>query len=164
MSKTWYFSLQFLIWMLLVHHQRLIPQIKLSSLFQISMYYLGRNRILSTQHSWGKMFDQKSEINDFSGGPVVNTPSFQRRGQRFNPWSGNQNLMCHMAWTKNKNYNIKIVFKKYQKKKKRNEISKAPENLALHREPSPWDLSSTRWTHPNDKGVGEMIRFDVWQN
>ena len=65
------------------------------------------------------MFDQKSEIKDFSGGPVVNTPSFQRRGQRFNPWSGNQNLMCHMAWTKNKNYKIKFVFKKYQKKKKK---------------------------------------------
>lgn len=50
-------------------------------------------------------------------------------------------------------------FLKYQKTE-RNEISKAPENLALHREPSPWDFSSTRWTHPNDKGVGEMKKYE----
>lgn len=63
------------------------------------------------------MFDQKSEIRDFSGGPVVNSPSFQRRGQRFNPLSGNQDLVCHMECTKNKNYNIKAVFKIPKKKK-----------------------------------------------
>ena len=56
------------------------------------------------------MFGQKSEIRDFSAGPVVNSPSFQRRGQKFNPLSGNQDLVCHMACAKHKNYNIKVVF------------------------------------------------------
>ena len=31
----------------------------------------------------------KPEYKDFSGGPVVRTPWFNRRGNGFNPWSGN---------------------------------------------------------------------------
>ena len=32
---------------------------------------------------------------DFPGGPVVKTLSFQCRGHRFDPWSGNQESACH---------------------------------------------------------------------
>lgn len=62
-SKTMHFSLEFLNWILLVYHQRLINQIKTPSLFLISTHHLERNRPLRTWYSWEKMFDKKNEIS-----------------------------------------------------------------------------------------------------
>ena len=33
---------------------------------------------------------------------MVKTPQFHYRGHGFNPWSGNQDLTCHVAWPKKK--------------------------------------------------------------
>ena len=44
----------------------------------------------------------KRDSRDFPGGPVVKTPLFLCRGHGFEPWSGNEDPICHMAWPKNK--------------------------------------------------------------
>lgn len=70
------------------------PQIKIS-LFQISIYYLGRNRTFEYTAQLRENVGQKSEIRDLSGGPVVNSPSFQRRGQKFIPCLGTKIRVSH---------------------------------------------------------------------
>ena len=39
---------------------------------------------------------------NFPGGPVIKTPSFHCRRFRLDPWLGNYNPACHVAWPKNK--------------------------------------------------------------
>ena len=46
------------------------------------------------------MFLKETCPGDFPGGPVVKTLSFQCKGCRFNPWSGNYDPMC---WQNNNN-------------------------------------------------------------
>ena len=41
-------------------------------------------------------------LQDFRGEPVVKTPHFQFRGCGFDPWSGNSDPSCCMAWQKKK--------------------------------------------------------------
>ena len=45
------------------------------------------------------------------GDPAVQTRRFHCKGHRFNPWSGNEDRMCHVARPKNK--------KKKRKKERR---------------------------------------------
>ena len=42
----------------------------------------------------------KSPTWEFSGSPVVRTLQFHCRGHGFDPWSGNQDLTCHVACQK----------------------------------------------------------------
>ena len=34
---------------------------------------------------------------DLRGGPGIKTPCFQRKGRRFNPWSGKEDHICGTA-------------------------------------------------------------------
>ena len=52
------------------------------------------HHMIQAFHSWvyrlkkGKISTQRLAHQDFPGSPVVNTPSFQCTGSRFDPWSG----------------------------------------------------------------------------
>ena len=47
----------------------------------------------------------KRNSGDLPGSPGVETPRFQCRGSRFDPWSGNSEPTCHVAQQKKKNKN-----------------------------------------------------------
>ena len=58
---------------------------------------------------------------------MVKIPHFQFRECGFDPWSGNQDPICHMPWTKERKYKLFSVFSKpfainiyfyFEKKKK----------------------------------------------
>ena len=42
------------------------------------------------------------EMRDFAASLVVETPHFDCRGRRFNPWSGSQDPTCHQVRSKNR--------------------------------------------------------------
>ena len=44
--------------------------------------------------------DMEDRIVHFPGGPVVKTLHFHCRGHRFDPWSGNYDPTCWVAWPK----------------------------------------------------------------
>ena len=43
---------------------------------------------------------------------MVKIPHFQFRECGFDPWSGNQDPICHMPWTKERKYKLFSVFSK----------------------------------------------------
>ena len=66
---------------------------------------------------WERAYHAENPKN-FPSGPVVKTASFQSRGYRFHPWSGNYVPTCHGAWPPppKKNQQISPPKKTHRKK------------------------------------------------